>query len=171
MEEKKCGNSKAKQGTYRGLSPLSSWSYMGVGEVEAWTPPVMMEFGHIVFAVIGFSASFFFCVPNIKRWQRKHLAAEKLKMVNEALEAAEERAVRFQERHDRILNQICSTYLTNAELVEAIAGARATMNQALDFALQLRKIQFRIITSFPDAIEIDVRLDLDASKQIHSDRV
>lgn len=35
LEEKKCGNSKAKQGTYRGLSPLSSWSYMGVGEVEA----------------------------------------------------------------------------------------------------------------------------------------
>ncbi|KOM35523.1 hypothetical protein LR48_Vigan02g167300 [Vigna angularis] len=122
-----------------------------------------MEMNHIVYAVIGFSASFLFCVPNIKRWQRTHLAAEKLKMVSEALEAAEERAVRFQERHDRILSQICSTYLTNAELVEAISGARATMNQALDFALQLRKIQFRIITSFPDAI--DVLLDMDASKQ------
>ncbi|WVY96461.1 hypothetical protein V8G54_028612 [Vigna mungo] len=122
-----------------------------------------MDLGHIIFAVIGFSASFLFCVPNIKRWQRKHLAAEKLKMVSEALEAAEERAVRFQERHDRILSQICSTYLTNAELVEAIAAARATMNQALDFALQLRKIQFRIITSFPDAI--DLLLDMDASKQ------
>jgi len=83
-------------------------------------------------------------------------------MVSEALEAAEERAVRFQERHDRILSQICSTYLTNAELVEAMEGARATMNQALDFALQWRKIQFRIITSFPDAI--DVLLDLDTSK-------
>ncbi|ESW16937.1 hypothetical protein PHAVU_007G196500 [Phaseolus vulgaris] len=122
----------------------------------------MIELGHVVFAVIGFSASFLFCVPNIKRWQRKHLAAEKLKMVSEALEAAEERAVRFQERHDRILSQICSTYLTNAELVEAMEGARATMNQALDFALQWRKIQFRIITSFPDAI--DVLLDLDTSK-------
>jgi len=84
-------------------------------------------------------------------------------MVSEALEAAEERAVRFQERHRKILSHICSTYLTDAKLVEAIAGARTTMNQALDFALQLRKIQFRIITSFPDAI--DVRLDLDASKQ------
>ncbi|CAJ1976121.1 unnamed protein product [Sphenostylis stenocarpa] len=121
-----------------------------------------MELGHIVFAVIGFSTSFLFCVPNIKRWQRKQLATEKLKIVSEALEAAEERAVRFQERHDRILSQICATYLTNAELLEAITGARATMNQALDFALELRKIQFRIITSFPDTI--DVLLDLDASK-------
>ncbi|TKY52244.1 hypothetical protein E2542_SST23764 [Spatholobus suberectus] len=110
--------------------------------------------GNIVFALIGFSTSFLFCVPNTKRWHRKQEAAEKLKIVSDALEAAEERVVRFQERHDRILSQICASYLTNAELVEAIAGARASMNQALDFAVDLRKIQFKIITSFPDAIDV-----------------
>ncbi|KAK7392023.1 hypothetical protein VNO78_20449 [Psophocarpus tetragonolobus] len=107
---------------------------------------------NIVFAIIGFSASFLFCLPNMKRWQGKQVAAEKLKMVSEALEAAEERAVRFQERHDRILSQICASYLTNTELIEALAGARATMNQALDFAVELRNIQIKIITSFPDIL-------------------
>lgn len=94
------------------------------------------------------------------------MAAEKLKIVSEALEAAEERAVRFQQRHDRILSQICASYLTNTEVVEALAGARATMSQALDFAVELREIQFRIIASFPDAI--DVLLDLDTSKHTPS---
>lgn len=89
------------------------------------------------------------------------MAAEKLKIVSEALEAAEERAVRFQQRHDRILSQICASYLTNTEVVEALAGARATMSQALDFAVELREIQFRIIASFPDAIDVL----LDTSKQ------
>ena len=119
-----------------------------------------MDFGNIVLAIIGFSTSFLFCVP-IKRWQRKQVAAEKLKIVSEALEAAEERAVRFQERHDTILSQICASYLTNTEVVEALAGARATMSQALDFAVELREIQFRIIASFPDAIDVL----LDTSKQ------
>ncbi|RDX86127.1 ATP-dependent DNA helicase Q-like SIM, partial [Mucuna pruriens] len=108
----------------------------------------------------GFSTSLLFCVPNIKTWHRKQMAAEKLRMVSEALEAAEERVVRFEERHDRILSQICASYMTNTELIEAIAGARATMNQALDFAVDLRKIQFKIIASFPDAID----LLLDTSK-------
>ena len=120
-----------------------------------------MDFGNIVLAIIGFSTSFLFCVPNIKKWQKKQVAGEKLKIVSEALEAAEERAVRFQQRHDRILSQICASYLTNTEVVEALAGARATMNQALDFAVELRKIQFRIIASFPDAIDVL----LDTSKQ------
>lgn len=120
-----------------------------------------MDLGKIVFAIIGFSTSFLFCVPNIKKWQKKQVAGEKLKIVSEALEAAEERAVRFQERHDTILSQICASYLTNTEVVEALAGARATMNQALDFAVELRKIQFRIIASFPDAIDVL----LDTSKQ------
>ncbi|KAJ1377635.1 hypothetical protein SESBI_48668 [Sesbania bispinosa] len=86
------------------------------------------------------------------RWQRTQVAAQKLKIISEALEAAEERVERFQERHDRILSQIGASYLTNTELVEALAGARAAMNQALDFAVDLRTIQFKIITSFPDAI-------------------
>ncbi|AES61389.1 hypothetical protein MtrunA17_Chr1g0192091 [Medicago truncatula] len=113
-----------------------------------------MDIGKIVFAIIGFSASFIFCVPNLKRWQRKQMTLEKLKIIREALEEAEERVVRFQERHDRILSHIIASYLTNAEVVEALAGARQNMNQALDFAVELRSIQFKTIRSFPDAIHM-----------------
>lgn len=111
-----------------------------------------MDIGNIVFVIIGFSTSFIFCVPNFKRWQRKQVTLEKLKIISKALEAAEERVERYQERHDRILSQISTSYLTNTEVVEALAGARAAMKQALDFAVDLRSIQFKIISSFPDAI-------------------
>ncbi|KAL1294128.1 hypothetical protein HN51_054790 [Arachis hypogaea] len=113
-----------------------------------------MGYNNIVYAIIGFSTSFLFCVPTIKRWQRKQVAAEKLKLITEALEAAEERVVRYEERHDRILNQICQSYLTNTELVKALDGARVTMNEVLEFAVQLRTIQLKIIRSFPDAIDV-----------------
>ncbi|MED6193481.1 hypothetical protein PIB30_019954 [Stylosanthes scabra] len=115
-----------------------------------------MNMGHnnIVCAIIGFSASFLLCVPTIKRWQRKQEASEKLKLVTEALETAEERVMRYQERHDRILNQICQSYLTNTELVRALDGARVTMNEVLEFAIELRTIQLKIIGSFPDAIDV-----------------
>ena len=125
-----------------------------------------MGYGKIVFAIIGFSTSFLFCVANIKRWQREQLAAEKLKLITEALEAAEERVIRFQERHDRILSQICGFYFTNIELVEALAGARAAMNEALEFAVALRRLQFKIINSFPDAIDTL----LDTSRQTPTNR-
>jgi Werner syndrome ATP-dependent helicase len=113
-----------------------------------------MDIGNIVFAIIGFSASFIFCAPNLKRWHRKQVTLEKLKIIREALEEAEERVVRFQERHDRILNHISASYLTNTEVVEALAGARQNMNQSLDFAVQLRSIQFKTISSFPDTIHM-----------------
>lgn len=81
------------------------------------------------------------------------MTEQKLRIISEALEGAEERAVRFQERHDRILSQIGASYLTNTELVEALAGARVAMNQALDFAVDLRSMQFKVISSFSDAID------------------
>lgn len=113
-----------------------------------------MDIGKIVFAIIGFSTSFIFCVPNVKRWHTKQVSLEKLKIIREALEEAEERVVRYQERHDRILSQINASYLTNTEVVEALAGARQNMNQTLDFAVNLRSIQFKTISSFPDGIDI-----------------
>lgn len=82
------------------------------------------------------------------------MAAEKLRLVSEALEEAEERVSKYQERHDRILNMVSAHYLSNIELVEALEDARATMNQALDFAVQLRRIQLKIIYSFPEALDI-----------------
>ncbi|KAI5326414.1 hypothetical protein L3X38_035488 [Prunus dulcis] len=108
-----------------------------------------MDFSHVIFSVIGFSSSIFFFVPNIKKWHMQQVTTEKLRIVNEALEQAEERAARFQERHDRILSQICSFYLINKELEDALAGARATMKEALEFAANLRRLQMKIITSFP----------------------
>ena len=129
-----------------------------------------MDIGHIILAIIGFSTSFFLCVPNLRRWHKQQMASEKLKLISEALEVAEERAARYQERHDRILSQVCSTYLTNTELVEALQGARAAMNQALEFAVDLRKIQFRILTSFPDAVDVPVLDSINRNARTISNR-
>lgn len=75
--------------------------------------------------------------------------AEKLRVVNEALEQAEERLIRCQERHDKILYQINSYYLSHKEMEEALAGARKAMNEALEFSVSLRGIQMKIVSSYP----------------------
>lgn len=113
------------------------------------TITISMDFGRVLFAIIGFSMSFFLFAPNVKRWHRQRITTEKLRIINEALEQAEERAEKFQERHDQILGQICSYYLTHTELEEALAGARAAMNQAVEFAAHLRRMQMKLIRSFP----------------------
>lgn len=70
-------------------------------------------------------------------------------MINEALEQAEERAMRYEERHDRILCRISSHYLINQDLEDALTGAREAMNEARDFAVTLRSLQMELICSFP----------------------
>ncbi|KAK8589271.1 hypothetical protein V6N12_023673 [Hibiscus sabdariffa] len=100
--------------------------------------------------VIGFSTSFFFVLPGLKKWQRQQVLIEKLRIISQALEQAEERAMRFQERHDRILGQICSYYMVNQDLEDALAGARAAMNEALEFAVGLRKMQLLILRSIDE---------------------
>ncbi|KAG6702206.1 hypothetical protein I3843_07G020200 [Carya illinoinensis] len=112
-----------------------------------------MGFDSIAFAIIGFSASFIFCVSNLKRWQKQQITEEKLSHISKALENAEERVLRFQERHDRILSQVCSFYLANKELVEALEGARAAMNEAMEFAANLRRMQTNIIINYPDEVD------------------
>lgn len=69
------------------------------------------------------------------------------------MEDAEEIVTRFQERHDRMLSQISEHYLVNVELEEALADARAAMNEAMEFAVNLRRMQIQIISSFPDRID------------------
>lgn len=123
-----------------------------------------MDYGHLVFAIIGFSASFFLCVPGLRRWQRLQILAEKLRIVSEALEHAEERATRFQERHDRILSQISAFYLTNQDLEEALAGARRAMEEAMEFEGKLRKIQMRTLSSFPDEVDVFSCAEFDQSR-------
>ncbi|KAM1051837.1 hypothetical protein PS1_033555 [Malus domestica] len=108
-----------------------------------------MDFGRVIFALIGFSSSLFFFVPNIKSWYTQQVTTEKLRIISEALKQAEKRATRFQKRHDQILCQISSFYLINKELEGALADSRAAMNEALEFAANLRKLQMKIICSFP----------------------
>ena len=113
-----------------------------------------MDYARIIFAVIGFSASFFCVLPGFRRWQRQQVLIERLRIISQALEHAEERALRFQERHDRILSQICSYYMVNQELEDALTSARAAMNEALEFAVGLRKMQLKILKSLPDEVDV-----------------
>ncbi|KAJ0014110.1 hypothetical protein Pint_19837 [Pistacia integerrima] len=106
-----------------------------------------MDYGRLIFAIIGFSSSFFLCLPSLKRWHRHQISQENLRLVTEALDQAEEMMVKFQERHDRILNQICSYYMVNEELLKTLAGARDAMDGALAFAVSLRNMQMKILDS------------------------
>ncbi|WKA02791.1 hypothetical protein VitviT2T_020945 [Vitis vinifera] len=115
--------------------------------------PKSMDFGPIFYVLIGFSMSVSLCLPNLKKWQSQQITAEKLRIISEALEHAEERAMRFQERHDRVLSQVGSYYLCNQELLEALAVSRIAMNEALGFAVGLRKMQMEIICSYPDEVD------------------
>lgn len=107
-----------------------------------------MVYGHIVSAIIGFSASFFLFSPNLKKWQAKQITTQKLNIVKEALELAEERVIRYEERHDRLLGEICSHYLTSPVMEEALAGSDEAMNEAAKFVVSLRKLQMEIISSY-----------------------
>ncbi|KAE8684102.1 ATP-dependent DNA helicase Q4 [Hibiscus syriacus] len=109
-----------------------------------------MDYVRIIFAVFGFSTSLIFVLPGLKKWQRQQVLIEKLRIISQALEHAEERAMRFQERHDRILGQMCSYYMVNQELEDAVAGARTAMNEALEFAVGLRKMQLQILRSIDE---------------------
>ncbi|KAK9136924.1 hypothetical protein Sjap_007518 [Stephania japonica] len=99
---------------------------------------------------LGFSASIFLYLPNLKKRKRRQTAIEKLELVNEALELAEQRVIKFQERHDRLLDQVSSHYLCNQRLDEAFVDARATMNEALENAVSLQQMQMNILRSYLD---------------------
>ncbi|CAK7340660.1 unnamed protein product [Dovyalis caffra] len=115
-----------------------------------------MDYSRLVFAIASFSASFFVGLPYLKRWHKQQITTEKLGIINEALERAEERVRNFEERHDHLLGQICSYYLTNQELGDALAGARAALNEAVEFAVRLREVQMRILINFPDEADLSM---------------
>ncbi|KAF9605737.1 hypothetical protein IFM89_018133 [Coptis chinensis] len=106
----------------------------------------------ILCALVGFSASAILYLPNMKKQRKQQVLMEKLRIVSDALEHAEQRVIRFQERHDRLLDQVCSYYLCNSQLEDALVAARATMNEALEFAVTLQQMQMKIIRCFPDGI-------------------
>ncbi|XVF57496.1 hypothetical protein PTKIN_Ptkin06aG0209900 [Pterospermum kingtungense] len=115
---------------------------------------MLMDYVRIIFAVIGFSTSFFFVLPGFKRRRRQQALIERLRIISQASEQAEERAMRFQERHDRILSQMCSYYMVNQELLDALSAARAAMNEALEFAVGLRKMELQILGSLSDQADV-----------------
>lgn len=108
-----------------------------------------MDFKRAIYLLIGFSTPYLF-FTNLRKLQRRQIIKERLRIVAEALEHAEERVSRYQERHDRILNQMNSYYFYHEELEEALAGARKAMNDALEFSVSLRRMQMKLISSYPD---------------------
>nr|POF10241.1 hypothetical protein CFP56_14174 [Quercus suber] len=75
-------------------------------------------------------------------------------MISEALEHAEKRVLRLQERHDRILSQMCSYYFIHNELEVSLADARTVLDEAMESAGNLRRMQRKIIGYFPDEVDV-----------------
>ena len=113
-----------------------------------------MDYCRVVLAIVGLSFSYFLCVPNLKKRHKQQIIIEKLRMISEALEHAEERVLRLQERHDRILRQMCSYYFIHNELEVSLADARAVLDEAMESAGNLRRMQRKIIGYFPDEVDV-----------------
>ncbi|KAG1365208.1 hypothetical protein COCNU_12G002080 [Cocos nucifera] len=60
--------------------------------------------------------------------------------------------LRSQERHDKILFEINSHYLSHKEMDEALAGARKAMDEALAFSISLRRMQLKILSFYPHGV-------------------
>ena len=128
-----------------------------------------MDYCRVVLAIVGLSFSYFLCVPNLKQRHKQQIIIEKLRMISVALENAEERVLRLQERHDRILSQMCSYYFIHNELEVSLADARAVLDEAMESAGNLRRMQRKIIGYFPD--EVDVKDMLTVSSRPQRPRV
>lgn len=113
-----------------------------------------MDYCRVVLAIVGLSFSYFLCVPNLKKRHKQQIIIEKLRMISEALEHAEERVLRLQERQDRILSQMCSYYFIHNELEVSLADARAVLDEAMESAGNLRRMQRKIIGYFPDEVDV-----------------
>lgn len=111
-------------------------------------PPKKLIFNMVVYILLGASASLLLALAEIKKLQNRKIKTHKLKMIGEALKQAEERLIISAERHDRILDQICSSYLINQNLEEALATARDTMNRASELTIALGKMQLETINSY-----------------------
>lgn len=113
-----------------------------------------MDYCRVVLAIVGLSFSYFLCVSNLKKRHKQQIIIEKLRMIGEALEHAEERVLRLQERHDRILSQMCSYYFIHNELEVSLADSRAVLDEAMESAGNLRRMQRKIIGYFPDEVDV-----------------
>ncbi|MCL7036140.1 hypothetical protein MKW94_026318 [Papaver nudicaule] len=118
-----------------------------------------MDSASMLCFLLGCTASIFFYLPHLKKWQKKQSVEEKLRILGDALEHAELRLIRFQERHDRLLNQLCSYYLCNQELEKSLVNARTSMNESLEFTNTLRQMQLKLIQSYPGEFSDIFQLD------------
>lgn len=110
-----------------------------------------------LFAALGFSISWLvFRLPNMKKRRTPEIMSEKVRLIKEAIDEAEDRVVRLEERHDRLLKEACSYYLCNRELVEALAGARQVMDEATAVADGLRRMYMKMIVCYYPDEEIDL---------------
>ncbi|KAI3994860.1 hypothetical protein MKX01_037411 [Papaver californicum] len=83
-----------------------------------------MDSARIFCVLAGFTTSIFFYLPRLKKWLK-----------NDALEHAELRLIRFQERHDH--------------LEKSLVNARTSMNESLEFTNTPRQMQLKLIQSYP----------------------
>ncbi|KAF6142101.1 hypothetical protein GIB67_037019 [Kingdonia uniflora] len=68
--------------------------------------------------------------PNLKKWRRQCTVRDKLRIISKNLERAEERVIRFQDKHDRLFDRNF-LYYCHQELKQALLGAYKAMNEAL----------------------------------------
>ncbi|GJW13304.1 hypothetical protein Tco_0017437 [Tanacetum coccineum] len=106
-----------------------------------------MDRGQITFGVIGFSSSLCVRLPILKNWRSMQMKRVNSEMASRALEEAEVKLQRYEERHDRVLGQICSFYMHNQELETALAGCRDALSEASEFVFTLRRLQLDVITT------------------------
>ncbi|RWW58690.1 hypothetical protein BHE74_00034418 [Ensete ventricosum] len=133
-------------------SKESAPAILGWSGLRSFTDrPTSLAMGllHVLSILAGLASLGLLSSLELKKWNRRQLMAEKLRRVSEALEQAEERLTRFQERHDKILFQINSHYLCHAEMEEALSGGQKATNEALQFCADLRRMQMNIITLYP----------------------
>ena len=112
-----------------------------------------MRWAQTLSFLLGLSSLGLFTLLEMKKWHRRQIMEEKLRLISEALEQAEKTTIRFQERHDRILFQINSHYLCRREMEEALAGAQKAMNEALKFCVDLRQMQMKILASYSRGVD------------------
>ncbi|KAI4364664.1 hypothetical protein MLD38_020722 [Melastoma candidum] len=109
----------------------------------------------VVVAILSFSLGLAFCIPCIRRQQRQEIVSKGLRIVLEALEHAEERLAMSWERHDVLLRQRCSFYLTNCDLEEALADARKAIEEATELTRVFGRMQMRLIASFTKDVDVE----------------
>ncbi|KAH7655003.1 hypothetical protein IHE45_19G177600 [Dioscorea alata] len=101
------------------------------------------------FSTIAATLAVFTSLPELRKWQRRQLILHKLKLITDALEQAEERLIRLQERHDKILLHLNSNYFPSLAMAHALSASQQAMDEALHFSASLQSLHLKLLTSYP----------------------